>query len=70
MDINCWYWWTWLVRLFLHHSIDKIMLYLSGSLAISYAVAMGFRVLAIVAPNDKVKTRDKRLMGNDFFFYL
>jgi len=37
------------------------MLYLSGSLAISYAVAMGLRVLAIVAPNDKVRFSDKNV---------
>jgi hypothetical protein len=30
------------------------MLYFIGSLGVSYAVAMGLRVLAMVAPNDKV----------------
>jgi hypothetical protein len=34
------------------------MSYFSGSLGISYAVAMGLRVLAIVAPNDKVRFAD------------
>jgi hypothetical protein len=38
----------------LQHLIGKIMLMFLGSLGISYAVAMGLRVLAIVAPNDKV----------------
>ena len=32
----------------------KLISYFSGFLAVAYATAMGFRVLAIVAPNDKV----------------
>jgi len=35
--------------------MDKIIFYMLGSLAVSYGVAMGLRILAIVAPNDKVK---------------
>ena len=31
------------------------MFYILGSLAVSYGVAMGLRVLAIVAPDDKVR---------------
>jgi hypothetical protein len=43
------------------------VLYFSGSLGISYAIAMGLRVLAIVAPNDKVKFRDENICRRRFF---
>jgi hypothetical protein len=44
------------------------MSYFSGSLGISYAVAMGLRVLAIVAPNDKVRFADANV--HDFSEHL
>ena len=66
MDINYWYRRTWLVGISFDHLIEKIIYYFSGSLAISYAIAMGCRVLAIVAPNDKVKFRDRNICSKRF----
>ncbi len=39
----------------IQHFIDEFIFHLLGSLGVSYGVAMGLRVLAVVAPNDKVK---------------
>lgn len=36
----------------------KILQLFSGSVAVKYAVAMGMRVVTVVAPNDKVIERD------------
>jgi propanol-preferring alcohol dehydrogenase len=38
-----------------HDLMEKILFYFLGSLALSYGVAMGLRMLAIVAPNDQVR---------------
>ncbi len=38
--------------------MKKIIFYFLGSLAVSYGVAMGLRILAVVAPNDQVRLRN------------
>ncbi len=37
-----------------HDPMEKFIFYFLGSLAVSYGVAMGLRMLAVVAPNDQV----------------
>ena len=63
MDFHCGDWRTWLVE---GSFSIKLISYFSGSLAVAYATAMGFRVLAIVAPNDKV-IFENFLTMNDLF---
>lgn len=51
----------------------KILQLFSGSVAVKYAVAMGMRVVTVVAPNDKVIERDAfgeraRKKANCFLF--
>ena len=45
--------------------MKNIWFYSLGSLALSYGVAMGFRMLAVVAPNDQVKRNEE----NIYFFH-